>query len=41
VQANNKQEGMDVCDVDGDGRPDLLAGMWWFKYDGGNRFEPV
>jgi hypothetical protein len=41
VQANNKQEGMDVCDVDGDGRPDLLAGMWWFKHVQGNEFNPT
>lgn len=41
VQTNNKQEGMDVCDVDGDGRPDLLAGMWWFKHVQGNEFKPI
>lgn len=41
VKTNNKQEGMHVCDVDGDGRPDLLAGMWWFKHVKGNEFKPV
>jgi hypothetical protein len=41
VPTNNKQEGMDVCDIDGDGRPDLLAGMWWFKHVKGNEFKPV
>lgn len=37
----NKPEGMDVCDIDGDGRPDLLAGMWWFKHVAGNEFKAV
>jgi hypothetical protein len=32
-------EGLDAVDVDGDGRVDLLAGNYWFKYDGG-RFVP-
>lgn len=41
VKTNNKQEGMDVCDVDGDGRPDLLAGMWWFKHVEGYKFTPI
>jgi hypothetical protein len=41
VETNNKQEGMDVCDIDGDGRPDLLAGMWWFKHVRGNEFKPI
>lgn len=41
VQTANKQEGMDVCDVDGDGRPDLLAGMWWFKHVRGSEFKPI
>ncbi len=34
-------EGADAFDVDGDGRPDLLAGNSWFKYRGGNRFDPI
>jgi hypothetical protein len=33
-------EGIDAFDVDGDGRVDLLAGNYWFKYEGG-RFRPV
>lgn len=40
-KVHNKQEGMDVFDVDGDGRPDLLAGMWWFKHVEGNTFKPI
>jgi len=28
-------------DVDGDGRVDLLAGNYWFKYLGGGKFLPV
>jgi VCBS repeat protein len=35
-----KQEGMSVFDVDGDGRPDLLAGNHWFRYADG-RFIPT
>lgn len=34
-------EGMDAYDVDGDGLIDLLAGNYWFKYEGGNRFRPI
>ncbi|HWC00198.1 MAG TPA: VCBS repeat-containing protein [Bryobacteraceae bacterium] len=34
-------EGLDVSDVDGDGRLDLLAGNSWFRYEGGGRFRPV
>jgi sugar phosphate isomerase/epimerase len=34
-------EGMDAYDIDGDGHPDLLAGNYWFKYEGGNNFRPV
>jgi hypothetical protein len=34
-------EGVDAFDVDGDGRPDLLAGNCWFKYRGGGKFDPI
>jgi hypothetical protein len=33
-------EGIDAFDVDGDGRLDLLAGNYWFKYRDG-AFQPV
>lgn len=34
-------EGMDAFDIDGDGKLDLLAGNFWFKHLGGDRFKPV
>lgn len=34
-------EGLDAVDVDGDGKVDLLAGNYWFKYRGGDRFDPI
>lgn len=36
-----KQEGMDAFDVDGDGKLDLLAGLYWFRHIEGNTFKPV
>ncbi|MBI5768934.1 MAG: VCBS repeat-containing protein [Verrucomicrobia bacterium] len=36
-----KQEGMAVCDIDGDGRPDLIAGMFWFKHIKENEFKAI
>jgi len=41
VKTAIKQEGMSACDVDGDGKIDLLAGIYWFKHEGGNRFQPI
>lgn len=32
-------EGLAAIDMDGDGRSDLLAGNYWFKYLGNNRFK--
>lgn len=43
-QVNNAAqyaEGVDAFDVDGDGKLDLLAGNYWFKYRGNGRFEPI
>jgi hypothetical protein len=34
-------EGMSACDIDGDGRVDLLAGSYWFKHFGGDGFKAV
>ncbi len=34
-------EGMDAYDIDGDGKLDLLAGNYWFKHLGGDRFKPI
>jgi hypothetical protein len=34
-------EGMAACDIDGDGKVDLLAGNLWFKHRGGNKFEAI
>ncbi len=41
VTAHLKQEGMAVCDIDGDNHPDLVAGMWWFKHIRGTEFKPI
>jgi sugar phosphate isomerase/epimerase len=40
-QAATYAEGLDAFDVDGDGTRDLLAGNYWFKYEGGTRFRPI
>lgn len=41
AKAKIKQEGMDICDIDGDGKPDLLAGQFWFKHTGGTAFKAI
>lgn len=34
-------EGMSAYDIDGDGKPDLLAANYWFKYKGGTNFTAI
>ncbi|MDB5289823.1 MAG: repeat protein [Phycisphaerales bacterium] len=34
-------EGVAAADIDGDGKVDLLAGNYWFKYLGDNKFKPI
>jgi hypothetical protein len=34
-------EGMSACDMDGDGKVDLLAGNYWFKHTGGDNFKAI
>lgn len=34
-------EGVDAADIDGDGRVDILAGNYWFKYLGPGHFRPT
>jgi len=34
-------EGIAAIDIDGDGKPDLLAGNYWFKYLGNDQFKPT
>ncbi len=34
-------EGLAACDIDGDGKLDLLAGNYWFKHQGQNNFKPI
>ena len=34
-------EGMTACDIDGDGKVDLLAGNFWLKHRGGKTFEAI
>ncbi|MGI6273099.1 MAG: FG-GAP repeat domain-containing protein [Anaerohalosphaeraceae bacterium] len=38
-QGGPGHEGMDVADVNGDGRPDIVGAGYWFEYSGG-RFVP-
>jgi hypothetical protein len=32
-------EGLDAADIDGDGRVDLLAGNFWFRYEGQGKYR--
>ena len=34
-------EGAAAADIDGDGIVDLLAGNYWFKYEGNGHFRPI
>ena len=34
-------EGLDAYDIDGDGKVDLLAGNYWFKYLGEGKFKAI
>ncbi len=34
-------EGAAAADIDGDGHTDLLAGNYWFKYEGNGKFRPI
>lgn len=34
-------EGLAAIDMDGDGKIDLLAGNYWFKYEQSGRFQPI
>ncbi|MCK4750214.1 MAG: VCBS repeat-containing protein, partial [Bacteroidales bacterium] len=37
-KGTNEQEGLDACDIDGDGIDDIVGGGRWFKYDGKGGF---
>lgn len=39
VGGPTKQEGLFACDIDGDGRTDLLGGQFWFRGGGDGRFR--
>jgi len=33
--SDNDEEGLAVGDLDGDGRPELVSGNWWYEYEDG------
>ena len=35
----NEHEGLALADIDGDGKPDIIGGGYWFKYLGGDRYQ--
>lgn len=41
LRGRMKQEGAFACDVDADGKVDLLAGQFWFKHTGAGRFKAI
>jgi len=36
--STKKIEGLARCDIDGDGREDIVGGGYWFKYEGGTKY---
>ena len=36
----NEHEGLAFADIDGDGKPDIVGGGYWFKHLGADRYRP-